>query len=84
MDDAKPNIFEEIVKGLYELAVEILEELWPFLLKMLKVSCWALAGILVLPCVFVASVIYPAWVKMGEGSRKSIKYIYTLYLSTLY
>jgi len=27
---------------------------------------WVLCGIIVLPCVFIAGILYPLWVKWGE------------------
>jgi hypothetical protein len=35
-------------------------------LKAVSVTLWAASAVIVLPCVFVASVIYPKWVEWGE------------------
>jgi hypothetical protein len=37
----------------------------PFL-KFLKFVIWAVSAIFILPCVFIAGVIYPKWEKWGE------------------
>jgi len=35
--------------------------------KFFSVVLWGLSAIIVLPCVFVAGVLYPLWMEWGEG-----------------
>jgi hypothetical protein len=35
-------------------------------IKVIHVTLWAASAVIVLPCVFVAGVIYPKWVEWGE------------------
>jgi len=34
--------------------------------KACAVTLWALCGIILLPCVFIAGTIFPVWVEWGE------------------
>ncbi len=40
--------------------LEVLQKIFSFLL-------WVLTGLIILPCVFMASVYFPKWEKWGEG-----------------
>jgi len=37
------------------------------ILKILRLVLWLLVGLVILPCVFVAGVLYPVWQEWGEG-----------------
>ncbi len=36
------------------------------IIKVIKFILWLLAGIVILPCVYVSGVIFPKWEKWGE------------------
>ncbi len=56
------KVMESLVDGFTALAKAI----WPVVTKLVLFFCWILLAILVLPCVFVAQVLYPVWEKWGE------------------
>jgi hypothetical protein len=56
-----------VVTPLMEIVKEIFDVLVEFVPKVLHVCLWALTGVIVLPCVFVANHFFPKWVKWGEG-----------------
>jgi hypothetical protein len=35
-------------------------------IKILKFVVWVVSGVFILPCMFVASVLYPKWEKWGD------------------
>lgn len=36
------------------------------ILKIISFILWALAGVVVLPCVYISGVLFPLWEKWGE------------------
>ncbi len=46
---------------------EMLSALWEVLPTAILFCLWLLSAIIILPCVYVASIIYPKWVEWGEG-----------------
>jgi len=38
-----------------------------FIFKFISVVLWVVAAVFIIPCVFVATHIYPYWVKWGEN-----------------
>ena len=45
---------------------ELFSVIFEFGRKFLHIFLWALTGVFILPCVFVANHFFPAWVKWGE------------------
>lgn len=60
------EVINEIIGGITEL----LSQTFGFSIKFLNVLFWAIAGALILPCVFVAGNIYPMWEKWAEKIKK--------------
>lgn len=55
-----------LVSTLFDVFKEVTSAFFEFLPKVLHVFFWAMTGIIILPCVFVANHFYPMWVKWGE------------------
>jgi hypothetical protein len=49
----------EAFKEMMSVALEVVP-------KVLHVCLWAITGVFILPCVFVANHFFPKWVKWGE------------------
>ena len=60
------EIFDDIFKMLYGMISEVFSGLGEILPKVFSFIFWFLAGILILPCVFVSAQLYPKWQKWGE------------------
>jgi len=58
--------FAEVFKTIYAAWKEIISVIFEFLPKVLHVCFWALTGVIILPCVFIANHFYPMWIKWGE------------------
>ncbi|MEK7641586.1 MAG: hypothetical protein AAB365_01170 [Patescibacteria group bacterium] len=56
----------ELFSALWEVWKEMFSALFGFLPKILGFILWALLGVIVLPCMFIAGTIYPKWVEWGE------------------
>ncbi|OHA16920.1 MAG: hypothetical protein A3C79_01155 [Candidatus Taylorbacteria bacterium RIFCSPHIGHO2_02_FULL_45_28] len=60
----------ETFSGLFSVIWEICKEMasvfFGFIPMALHFIFWVLAGIVILPCVFVAGNLYPKWVEWGE------------------
>ncbi len=56
------EIVKDVMAGFKEIASVIF--------KFLKLFIWALIGVFVLACVFVANVWYPKWEKWAENLKK--------------
>jgi hypothetical protein len=57
----------QLLSDLYAVFKEIMSTLFEFIPKVLHIILWAVLGVIVLPCVFIANHFYPMWVKWGEG-----------------
>ncbi len=66
MEEGSSNILTEALGLFFGLIKEIFEVFGVFLPKFISMFLWVLSAIIVLPCVFVASNIYPKWSKWGE------------------
>jgi hypothetical protein len=66
MEESKSNVFVEILSALWEVWKEMFSALLSILPKFLGFALWALCGLLILPCVFIAGSLYPTWVEWGE------------------
>ncbi|MES2314466.1 MAG: hypothetical protein V4524_00825 [Patescibacteria group bacterium] len=55
-----------IFSTLFEAFKEIVSAFFEFIPKVLHVCLWAITGVIILPCVFVANHFFPKWVKWGE------------------
>ena len=60
------EIISTLTLGLYELAKEMAEALWPAIKTGFLFTLWVLSAVIILPCVFVAGTIYPMWEKWAE------------------
>ncbi len=55
-----------LLQNLWSLWMEMIQVLFKFALKFFIFILWVLAGIIVLPCVFIAGTLYPKWTEWGE------------------
>jgi hypothetical protein len=62
MGEAITNIFST----LFEVWKEMFSAFWDMIPKMLNFVLWILAGIIILPCVYVAGTLFPMWTEWGE------------------
>lgn len=60
------DVLEEILGGIWALALEVLGLFFSAIGTLLHFFLWLLAGVFILPCVFVAGTFYPMWEKWGE------------------
>ncbi len=67
MSELVSTIFREFISMVSNLFGEIFSFLWLFVSKGVLIFFWGILGALILPCVFVANVIYPIWEKWAEG-----------------
>ncbi len=58
--------FGDAFKALFDLFIEMFMAFLAVLPKVLKFLLWVISAVFILPCVFVAGNIYPAWVEWGE------------------
>ncbi len=56
----------EIFSLLWGVWKEMFKAFWSVFPKAVYLFIWFLGAIIILPCVFVAGNIYPAWVEWGE------------------
>jgi hypothetical protein len=64
--ESAPNPFVAAIGALFHLFGEMLSALFSVLPKIISFLLWVIVAVIVLPCVFVAGNIYPAWVEWGE------------------
>ena len=57
---------ETVFTTFFELIKEMFEAFFSILPKVISFSLWAIAALFILPCVFVANVMYPKWTEWGE------------------
>ncbi|MDD5165364.1 MAG: hypothetical protein PHG25_02395 [Candidatus Pacebacteria bacterium] len=55
-----------LVTDLLEVFKEMMSAFFEIIPKVLHVCLWAITGVFILPCVFVANHFFPKWVKWGE------------------
>lgn len=60
------DFIEEMLVALWDVWVEMFGAIMKVLPKFISFLLWALAAIVILPCVFVAGNIFPRWVEWGE------------------
>ena len=60
------DVFGELFGEIAKVWAEMLGAFFAILPKLLKFVFWVISAVVILPCVFVAGNIYPAWVKWGE------------------
>lgn len=58
--------FTGVLTALWEVWKEMASLLWAFIPKAIHFSLWAIAGIIILPCVFIAGNLFPTWQEWGE------------------
>jgi len=56
----------EFLKSFVNIWVEIFFAILSVLPKFIKLFIWFILALVILPCVFVAGTVYPAWEKWGE------------------
>ena len=56
----------ELFQGLFKTWQDMLSLASELLPKFLTLILWFIAGIIILPCVFVAGTFYPKWTEWGE------------------
>lgn len=52
---------------LWEVWKEMAGAVWAILSKVFFFFLWALCGVIILPCVYVAGTLFPMWQEWGEG-----------------
>ncbi len=65
MDKAEggsPNVISEI----FEVLGEMLSAIWKVIPGAVSFILWVAAAFIILPAVFIAGTLYPAWVEWGE------------------
>ncbi|MEA2715267.1 MAG: hypothetical protein QOG91_295 [Candidatus Parcubacteria bacterium] len=60
------EMIEEMFVALWDIWAEMLGAFMEVAPKIISFVLWALAAMIILPCVFVAGNIYPSWVEWGE------------------
>lgn len=56
----------DLFKGLWGVWTEMFSAVFEVLPKLLRFLVWALCGVLILPCVYVAGNLFPKWTEWGE------------------
>ncbi len=56
----------ELLKSFWALTAGLIGSLLALIPKAVILSLWVACGIIVLPCVYVAGILYPKWVDWGE------------------
>lgn len=51
---------------LWAIWKEMASAVWSVIPKIISFILWAISGIIILPCVFVAGSLYPMWQEWGE------------------
>jgi hypothetical protein len=51
---------------LWEVWKEMASIVWSIIPKILHFSLWAICGVIILPCVYIAGNLYPMWQEWGE------------------
>lgn len=59
------SLIWEMAKSLWEVWTEMFGVLMGALPRLLSLVLWILSGIIILPCVYVAGNLYPAWTDWG-------------------
>lgn len=63
------GFFEDLTSGLKDFGsfvLDLIKDIFSNVPKIINFALWVFAGVFVLPCVFMAGVIYPLWEKWGE------------------
>lgn len=62
--------FAEAIKMVFSTLWEVWKEMasaaWAIIPVAFHFFLWAISGIIILPCVFIAGELYPKWQKWGE------------------
>ncbi|MDB5239327.1 MAG: hypothetical protein JWO00_662 [Candidatus Parcubacteria bacterium] len=58
--------FEHAIGEIFDLIWEMVTAILSVIPTILKFITWALLSVVILPCVWVASTVYPWWVEWGE------------------
>lgn len=65
--ESSPSVIGQLLTGLWDVWAEMFSAFMDVLPKAISFVLWLLSAVVILPCVFVAGTIYPAWEKWGEG-----------------
>lgn len=60
----------EVISEIVSSVIELIQETMGLSIKFVNVLFWAIAGALILPCVFIAGNVYPMWEKWAENLKK--------------
>ncbi len=55
-----------VITEIFEVIGAMLSEIWKVLPGILSFILWVAAAFIILPAVFIAGTLYPAWVEWGE------------------
>ena len=58
--------FSELFSSIWDVWKEMASAVFGVIPTALHFIFWALAGIIILPCVFIAGNLYPKWMEWGE------------------
>ena len=64
--ESAPSPLVDAFGAIFSLFGEMIGAFFSVLPKIISFLLWVLVAIIVLPCVFIAGNIYPAWVSWGE------------------
>ena len=56
-----------MAKAFFDIWKEMLSGFFSVLPTAIFFCLWLLSAIIILPCVYVAGILYPKWVEWGEG-----------------
>jgi phage-related protein len=62
MESESPGIVSEF----FEVLGEMFSAIWDVLPGIISFVLWVVAAFIILPCVFIAGTLYPAWMEWGE------------------
>lgn len=63
------ELFDETLSGIKDFlsfVIELITDMFSNVPKIISFILWVFAAAFILPCVFIAGVIYPLWEKWGE------------------
>lgn len=68
--DTFNELIGEIFSHTLELAGIAIGAIFENGAKLFQFLCWVIAGVVIVPCLFISGTIYPMWEKWGENIKK--------------
>ena len=66
MAESLGEALKALFSTLWTVWAEMASIAWNIMGKILIFFLWALSGVIILPCVFIAGTLYPKWMEWGE------------------